>query len=109
MFQPLTMEEWDNQMTDLANSSNKVGSSVSDQITKNVAVVTKPFYDDEIPPFDVTISFANEYGQGAKIVIYGVEIMNESNGFSMDTVLSQKVCTFIARGVDAMTAVDLDS
>ena len=105
MFQPLTMEEWDTQMTSLTNSSNVVASSNADSITSKTAVTTTPYYDDEIPPFDVTVSFANELGQEAKIVIYGVEILNESNGFSMDTILSRKICTFVARGVEAMTPV----
>ena len=49
---------------------------------------------------DITISFANEYGQKAKIVLYGVEILNEGSGFSIDNVTSEKACTFVARRVD---------
>lgn len=64
-----------------------------------------PVYADEIPPFDVTISFGNEYGQMARIVIYGVEILNEGTGFSIDNVTSEKACTFVARRVDTMRAV----
>lgn len=64
-----------------------------------------PVYSDEIPPFDVTISFGNEYGQMARIVIYGVEILNEGTGFSIDNVTSEKACTFVARRVDTMRAV----
>ena len=53
-----------------------------------------------------TISFANEYGQKAVIVIYGVEILNEGSGFSIDNVTSEKACTFVARRVDYMRPVD---
>ena len=55
---------------------------------------------------DITISFANEYGQKAVVVIYGVEILNEGSGFSIDNVTSEKACTFVARRVDYMRPVD---
>ena len=54
----------------------------------------------------LTISFANEYGQKAVIVLYGVEILNEGSGFSIDNVTSEKACTFVARRVDYMRPVD---
>ena len=54
---------------------------------------------------DVTISFANEYGQKATLVTYGVEILNEGSGFSIDNVTSEKACTFVARKVDYMRPV----
>ena len=57
----------------------------------------------------LTISFANEYGQMAKIVLYGVEILNEGTGFSIDNVTSEKACTFVARRVDYMRPVTADS
>lgn len=55
--------------------------------------------------FLFTISFGNEYGQMSRIVIYGVEILNEGTGFSIDNVTSEKACTFVARRVDTMRAV----
>ena len=105
-MQPWRIEEWDKQLTDLVGAGqNTTASGNVEDITKRAAVISNPYYDDEIPPFDVTISFANEYGQEAAIVIYGCEILNEANGFSIDSVLSQKACTFIARRVAPMTAI----
>lgn len=63
-----------------------------------------PKYSDEIPPFDITISFMNEYGQSAKMTIFGVEILNEGMGMSVDDVSTEKATTFIARGIDDMVA-----
>jgi hypothetical protein len=57
-------------------------------------------YADEIPPFDITITFRNEYGQGAKMAIYGVEILNEGMGLSIDDLTTEKACTFIARAIE---------
>jgi hypothetical protein len=63
----------------------------------------KPFYADEVPPFDVTITFANEYGQQARKEILGVEILNEGSGVSIDDILTEQTMTFVARGVGAMS------
>lgn len=57
----------------------------------------------------LTISFANEYGQKACLIIYGCEILNEGTGFSIDNVSSEKACTFVARKVDYMRPVDRDT
>ena len=64
------------------------------------------FYADEIPPFNITVSFANEYGQKATLVIYGVEILNEAIQFGIDNVTTEKAYTFVARKIDYMRAYD---
>ena len=51
-------------------------------------------------------SFVNEYGQKACMVIYGCEILNEGSGFSIDTIISEKACTFVARRLDPMVPVE---
>lgn len=63
-----------------------------------------PKYSDEIPPFDVTINFLNEYGQSSQMTIFGVEILNEGMGMSVDDITTEKACTFIARGIDDMAS-----
>lgn len=54
-------------------------------------------YADTLPPFDVTLTFANEYGQTAFQKIYDVDILNESSGVSVDTVVMERQVTYIAR------------
>lgn len=66
-----------------------------------------PYYSDQIPPFDVTITFANEYGQSAVRSIYGVEILNEGSGVSMDDVVIEETMTFIARDLGPMVPMDI--
>lgn len=63
-----------------------------------------PYYADQIPPFDVTITFANEYGQAAARSIYGVEILNEGSGASMDDIVIEETMTFVARELGPMYA-----
>lgn len=36
--------------------------------------------------------------------IYGIEILNEGMGMSIDDITTQKSCSFVARGLDDMSA-----
>lgn len=56
-------------------------------------------YADMIPPFDVTITFANEYGQAAFMKIYDCEILNEASGVSVDTIVMERDLTYVARRI----------
>lgn len=62
-------------------------------------------YADEIPPFDITITMKNEYGQAAKMAIYGVEIINEGMGVSVDDITTEKACTFVARAIEQLASM----
>jgi len=55
---------------------------------------------DQLPPFDLTITFANEYGAVANMGIYGVEIVDEGTVMSIDDLLVEKTCSFVARDID---------
>lgn len=102
--QALTIEEWDQQMNDIVGSA--VGTeAASDLLAENASTAT-PHYADEIPPFDITITFQNEYGNRARLVIYACEILNEGAGFSIDSVTSEKEFTFVARRVDHLKNPD---
>lgn len=81
------------------------GADDADAIDRTTDLVNQEAnyaYADEILPFDITITFANEYGQRSIIKIYGVELLNEGSGFSIDTVAAEKAYTFIARRVEYM-------
>lgn len=62
------------------------------------------YYSDQIPPFDVTLTAANEYGHSAAMKIFGVEILNEGAGVSIDDIVLEQQMTFIARGCTPWTA-----
>lgn len=57
------------------------------------------FYVDQLPPFDVTIVAANEYGKAATLRIYGVEILNEGSGFSIDDIVIENQMTYVCRTI----------
>ena len=105
-YERISVDEWDIKMKDIALQGVSSASDNAEQVTRNISSAATPVYEDEIPPFDITISFANEYGQKASIVLYAVEILNESSGFSIDNVISEKACTFVARKVEYMKPVD---
>lgn len=59
-------------------------------------------YADTLPPFDVTLTFGNEYGQCAFQKIYDVDILNESSGASVDTTVMSRQLTYIARRISPL-------
>lgn len=64
-----------------------------------------PWYVDQIPPFDVTLAAANEYGALAVMKIAGVELLNEGYGVSIDDIVSEKQHTYVARQIVSWTRI----
>jgi len=56
----------------------------------------KSEYHDQLPPFDITISAANEYGHVCRMMVRNVEIMNAGSGMSIDDITTDESCTFVA-------------
>ena len=120
-MQPMSIDQWDQSATNtIGGVNNSAGTdslagdatnspswqyaqNVTEEISNKEANI---FYADEIPPFNITVSFANEYGQKATLVIYGVEILNEAIQFGIDNVTTEKAYTFVARKIDYMRAYD---
>jgi len=57
------------------------------------------WYADQIPPFDITLAAANEYGALAVMKIFGVELLNEGYGVSIDDIVSEQQHTYVARTI----------
>lgn len=60
---------------------------------------------DQLPPLDLTVVFANEYGSVSRMGIYGVEFVNDSMTMSIEDLFTEEVINFVARDVDVMTSV----
>ena len=58
-----------------------------------------PWYPDQIPPFDIVLSGASEYGVLAQMKIHGVEFLNSGYGVSVDDIVSEHSHTFIATSI----------
>lgn len=62
-----------------------------------------PWYADQIPPFDVVLAAANEYGAQATMKIFGVELLNENSGVSIDDIVTEQQYTYVARSITPWT------
>ena len=65
----------------------------------------KPWYSDQILPFDITLAGTNEQGAATTMKIFGVEILNEGSGVSIDDAVTEMQATFVARFVEPWQAV----
>ena len=75
------------------------GSAQLSEVSGGDHVNTKPFYVDQILPFDVAIVAVNEYGQRATMKLYGCEILNEGSGFSIDDIVVENQMTYVCRTI----------
>jgi len=84
----------------MGSTANKYGDpkySVDSQVSSLLA--------DQLPPIDLTIIFANEYGSLSKAAIYGVEFMNDGYTLSVEDLLTEEIINFVARDVDPMVSM----
>ena len=58
-----------------------------------------PWYSDQVPPFDIVLAAANEYGAQAIMRIFGVELMNENSGVSIDDIVTEQQYTYLAKWI----------
>lgn len=73
---------------------NFSSQNISDNYT-----VANAWYVDQIPPFDIVVVAANEYGNASSMRLYGIEILNEGSGFSVDDIVIENQMTYVCRTV----------
>jgi len=77
-----------------------------DQALANLGVeLARANYPDQIPPFTITLSMMNEYGNMSVMHILGVELINEGSGISIDDIVTETQMTFVARAIIGWTPV----
>lgn len=64
---------------------------------------------DMLPPFDIVITFFNEYGVGAKMKIFGVTIVDEGQTLSIDDLITEQTYTYMARGIQPLVRMPNDN
>jgi len=52
---------------------------------------------DQLPPFDIILHFANEYGFTAELILMGVEIMSEGQVQSVQDIITENTMQYTAR------------
>lgn len=55
---------------------------------------------DQLPPLDITLIFANEYGSISYMNLWGVEFLSEGGTFSIEDLFSESVVQYVARDID---------
>lgn len=58
------------------------------------------FLIDEIPPFNIILSLANEYGLRSKLVIYGIRLINEGQVMSINDIYTENTYQFVATDIE---------
>jgi hypothetical protein len=61
---------------------------------------------DMLPPFDIVLTFFNEYGLAAKMKIFGVTIVDEGQTMSVDDLITEQTYTYMARGLQPLMHLD---
>ena len=57
---------------------------------------------DELPPFDITISYANEYGHTSRMALYGVRLVNEGQVMSINDIYTENTYQFVATALEPL-------
>lgn len=60
------------------------------------------FLVDELPPFNIIVSFANEYGLRSRLIIYGIRLLNEGQVMSVNDVYTENTYQFMATDIEYM-------
>lgn len=94
------------EMMDSYNvDKQKVSNAFQDQYgfsQNDIAELRKYGKTDEIPPFDINISFLNEYGNSATLNIYGIYILTEGQTMSIEDMITENTMQYIAMDIDLM-------
>jgi hypothetical protein len=61
---------------------------------------------DQMPPIDISLVFANEYGAISHMGLWGVEFFQEGQTFSIEDIYSENVVQYVARDLDPMRLVE---
>jgi hypothetical protein len=90
--------------SDLKQDDAAIGAITADVNPEALGAVSRAFYADQIPPFDITVAACNEFGIQARCVIHGCELMNEGWGMGIEDRQADMQTTYLARAVTRWTA-----
>lgn len=81
-----------------ANNFNlgQAGGGINTNDYSSSFSVKSAWYVDQLPPFNAAIVAANEYGMTSSMRIFGIEILNEGSGFSVDDMVIENQMTYVA-------------
>lgn len=62
---------------------------------------------DQLPPLDISLVFANEYGAISHMGLWGLEFVQEGATFSIQDIFSESIVQYVARDMDPMRVASL--
>jgi hypothetical protein len=103
----LSMTDWNKNSSAAGDGPKDIFGLGGEQIASQVDIplgfapltMATINYLDQMPPFEVTLTFANEYGNTAWQKIFGVEVLNEGGGVSVDSIVLERQLTYVARKI----------
>lgn len=75
---------------------------IYDEVTKRGQYVNKHYLMDELPNFDITLSFANEYGRQSTISVFGCTIIDEGQIMSINDIMTENTYHYYATDIKYM-------
>jgi len=61
---------------------------------------------NQLPPFDVTITFTNEYGYQSSLRIHDVRIVDEGQTMSIEDMITENIMSYIASDITIMFSAE---
>jgi hypothetical protein len=83
-------------------------SAGKEYTSAEIKEMRKNMKTDEMPPFDINVTFLNEYGNSATLNIYGVHILTEGQTMSIEDMVTENTMQYIAMDIDLMDNNGLD-
>lgn len=91
-IQTTSPEDVSSSLLSSIDSSLAVGAG-----TEQMSELSAPMYSDQLMPFDSTLMGSNEAGIGAVMRVFGIEVLNEGAGVSIDDTSNEVQMTYIAK------------
>lgn len=67
--------------------------------------LTTTILADELPPFDITVTYANEYGHRSVMRIYGIKLVNEGMVMSINDILTENTYQYVATNISPINTI----
>jgi len=86
---------------ELFTKAGTVGANIIDRdIFDDTRIDPSHILIDQLPPFDITLVMANEYGNVSRAALYGVQVQTQGEVLSVQDLISELSVTYSARAYE---------
>lgn len=105
----LTQEEIDKKGLEFVNKSiNREKLKKQWDFSWDTNLMGERSKPSDMPPFDIIILMVNELGQVGKIILYGVDLVHDSQTLSVEDIYTEAQYQYVARDIEYFHAVNFD-